>query len=347
MSQNPFVWIDEFCRQPAQSNWLVRDYLTTDSLACLFGDSQGGKSFVAIDLACHIAHGMHWRNKAVRQGTVVYIAAEGAHGLGGRFVAWHERYDKPFQKNIIISTVPARLCEPGNAAELVGFIKETLSGINPVMIVLDTLDRNFGNGSQSHDMGLFLNGMIELRQMTGACIMTVHHPGHSNKERGRGGSELPAGIDWEYCIERTGDPQNPETLVTTMTCKKAKDHALPPPLAWSWCVRELATWKPEEVDGALRHVTSIVLEPGEPTTEPVRLSPEQHKALDALRELYHQQRETLEASGHNPAGARVLVLDWQEAMRKLIPDKSRRSRVRSDLEKGGFVRLDSCYVFLT
>ena len=70
-------------------------------------------------------------------------------------------------------------------------------------------------------------------------------------------------------------------------------------------------------------------------------------ALDALRELYQQQRETLLAGGQDPKQANVTISQWNDAMQNLSADKSYRSTVRRDLEKRGYVRFEAPYVHLT
>jgi phage/plasmid primase-like uncharacterized protein len=68
--------------------WVVDDYIEADSLAQVFGDPGGGKSFVAIDLACCVATGKPWHGHDVKQGSVFYIAGEGHNGLARRLKAW-------------------------------------------------------------------------------------------------------------------------------------------------------------------------------------------------------------------------------------------------------------------
>jgi len=68
--------------------WIVDDYIESDSLAQVFGDPGGGKSFVAIDIACCVATGSAWHGHQVKQGAVFYIAGEGHNGLARRFKAW-------------------------------------------------------------------------------------------------------------------------------------------------------------------------------------------------------------------------------------------------------------------
>ena len=75
--------------------WLVRDVLPEGGLVTLYGQSGGGKTFVALDLALRIATGMNWWGKrSVQQGLVAYIAGEGVGGLKNRIRAWLKDHDE-------------------------------------------------------------------------------------------------------------------------------------------------------------------------------------------------------------------------------------------------------------
>ena len=67
---------------------LVGHVLECGTLAELYGDSNTGKSFVALDLAFSVATGCQWHGEAVRQGGVLYFAGEGEGGLYRRKRAW-------------------------------------------------------------------------------------------------------------------------------------------------------------------------------------------------------------------------------------------------------------------
>ncbi len=55
---------------------LVEGWLGLGDFSMVYGGSGEGKSFLAVDLAVHVAAGMAWHGQAVERGAVVYIAAE-------------------------------------------------------------------------------------------------------------------------------------------------------------------------------------------------------------------------------------------------------------------------------
>ena len=334
-----FVWVEDFCKQPSETSWLIRTYLELDSLVSIFGDSQAGKSFVAIDMSCHIAHGMKWCGRKVKQGVVLYIAGEGQNGLKRRLQAWHEFHGLP-KKNIAIRTVPVKLCDPAHTAELIQRIREFLVDIKPVLIVVDTLNRNWGVSASENDTGAmsaFVCGMSDLRVATGACVMTLHHVGHSDKSRGRGSIALYDAVDFEYRIERSGNPDLVNTLKTTMVSTKQKDGGIPTPLQFAWNLQD-TKWLEQDDDDNLIPVYSIVLTPETFTKNQGDVLCGRHKAaLDILKGLYQKHVDNLVAGGFDLDKAReqawVSTTDWSRATTHIEKDKSNRSNLRTDLVK--------------
>jgi hypothetical protein len=69
---------------------VIDGVLYLDSLAWLHGKPGHGKSFVALDWAACVAAGLPWQGCETRQGTVLYVIAEGVSGLRQRVRAWEE-----------------------------------------------------------------------------------------------------------------------------------------------------------------------------------------------------------------------------------------------------------------
>ncbi|MBO6510140.1 MAG: AAA family ATPase [Roseibium sp.] len=208
-------------------NWRIKGFLEENTTGLFFGDPGSFKSFIALDMAFHVAAGKDWHGNAVKQGTVIYIAGEGHGGLARRFAAWEKHH------GIDLSTVPLYASE--QAAQFYNHESavQVVSAINaiakftgaPAMIVIDTLARNFGPGDENsnNDMGQFLNHVDGLlRARFGATVAIVHHTGHTHKQRARGATALKGGMDFEYRIESVG-----AGMVACMTCTKMKDAREP------------------------------------------------------------------------------------------------------------------------
>ena len=68
-------------------SYLVKGWLARGAVSMLYGPSNTGKSFLALDIAHHVAKGAPWGGRRVRQGNVLYVAAEGGSGFNNRVAA--------------------------------------------------------------------------------------------------------------------------------------------------------------------------------------------------------------------------------------------------------------------
>src|SRR5690606_4541889 len=70
------------------------------------GEYGAGKSFIMIDVALHVALGAEWLGRKVEQGSVVYMASEGAKGLQKRIEAWLLHHDWDIDDPVPLYTIP-------------------------------------------------------------------------------------------------------------------------------------------------------------------------------------------------------------------------------------------------
>jgi hypothetical protein len=221
-----FTKVSDLLSDIKSVQWLIDNYLETDALSMVFGPSGGGKSFTVVDMACCVATGTPWHGMAVKQGAVFYIAGEGHNGLARRFKAWTKARgveitkDTPFFKSnraimMLNATAASEL-----SAEVDRLAKET--GMEPVLVIVDTLARNFGDGDENkqQDANLFIEHLDEFIRRRWKCnVMTVHHSGH-DMDRARGSSALKGAMDQEIWVK--GQAGHIELKVTKM-----KDAEIP------------------------------------------------------------------------------------------------------------------------
>ncbi len=173
------------------------------------------KSATAQDMAVCIAAGIPWHGHAVKQGRVVYVCGEGLSGLRGRFAALRRHYGVEIDPDMLIVTDAVQLTKPEAVAELADGIGTA------ALIVLDTIARCAVGVEENsaRDMGLVVAGLGELRRLTGAATLGIHHTGHDG-EHGRGSSAVPGALDSEIKAMRDSDE-------LTLKFTKARDWAEP------------------------------------------------------------------------------------------------------------------------
>lgn len=182
---------------------LVEGLLHRDTLAMIVAKYASYKSFVALDLGLHIALGLDWYGRKVTRGPVVYIYAEGKHGIGRRVEAWRLMNGLPEVGGIHFLPQSVLLNEPRDCRDLLATIGQLAAP--PIAVIVDTLARTLkGNESAAEDMGAYIAACDQIKETTGATILLVHHTGWENT-RSRGSSNLPGAIDTEITLTRDGD----------------------------------------------------------------------------------------------------------------------------------------------
>ena len=228
---------------------LVGDLLHLDSLARIIGPSGHMKSFVTIDLAGHVGTGKPWHGQHVRQGTVVYLVAEGARGIRKRVRAWEKHHGLKMD-NVLFLPRPVQARGP----EWDTWI-EAMRRLAPSLIVIDTQARvSVGVEENSNtELGIVIERIEDLRRATAACVLVIHHTGHIG-EHGRGASAAKGALQSELHVSKKGD--NAKNIIVTMKVGKQKDDEESGDLQFGLKVITLdGEAKP---DG--RPVTSVVLE---------------------------------------------------------------------------------------
>ncbi len=200
-------------------DWLVKNLVPANSGGMLFGASGTFKSFVAIDLAMHVAHGIDWVGRPTKKGYVLYVASEGGTGIIRRFKAWnmHQGVDMPH--NVGVCSIPLIL----NLKEEVETLTRAIEKLEekPTLVIIDTLSQTFiGDENSSSDIAAYLRTINqEIRARFNTTVLIVHHTGYSTTERPRGSSALIANMDFLIGCHRI----DPEAMSTKISVLKQKD----------------------------------------------------------------------------------------------------------------------------
>ena len=183
--------------------WIVKGLVPDADIAVVFGESGSGKSFFVFDLVCSVARGVTWRGKRVRQGRVIYIAAEGASHFRTRIQAYKTHHGVDELDLGVIPAAPNLLKAP-DVKELIQAIKEFGPAL---LIVVDTLAQTTAgaNENSGEDMGKALEHCKAIRRATGVVVMLVHHAGKDVAKGARGWSGIKAAADAEIEISRNGE----------------------------------------------------------------------------------------------------------------------------------------------
>ena len=201
--------------------WLVKKLFPARGVAAIFGKPGSLKSFIALDLALHVALGWSWAGRAVRQGPAIYVASEGAPGLrkriGGAKVAKSPLpADVPFY---LVETPPNLGTGEADREALIEAI--TSQGVRPGVLVLDTLAQSLG-GADENGAGMtqFVANATGLAAHFKCLVIAIHHAALADGNRMRGHSSLLGAVDAAMLCEKADD-----ALEARLTLQKSKDDA--------------------------------------------------------------------------------------------------------------------------
>lgn len=213
----PLLTLAELRDQARNVSWLVKNVIPGDSIGMVFGASQTFKSFVALDAALHVAHGLPWLGRRTKQGPVIYVAAEGGTGLWKRIHAWHRSRKIPYTSTPM-TVVPVAMDLTQDAWKIVEAAQA--KGVTPALVVIDTLSQTYaGEENSANEVAAYFRELgARIRALWHCAVMIIHHSGHAATERPRGSTAMMANVDWMFGVHR-----DEKEMLATLSCTKQKD----------------------------------------------------------------------------------------------------------------------------
>ena len=317
---------------------LIKNWLGESAISVIYGDSNCGKSFFALDLAYHVAAGHGWFDQKVKAGSVLYVAAEGGRGFGKRVAA--VKLQKPDlhaagSQNLNLLPLQVDLHGAEDASAIINQAEPSQYSL----VVVDTLAMSIGEGSENdgRDMGMFISNIMRLKAYFNCHILIVHHTGKDRSKGARGHSSLRAALDTEIELKVDG-------LVRVASVTKQRDMESGKKLAFTLEVVELG------LDNDLDAVTSCVVSPADvpdSTDKKKRIDGYNQVAHQALHDALKKHGRKIANSEHYPSNRQVVDASlWFEnfklrrAYDDAKPDAVRKSfnRARDWLQANDYIR---------
>lgn len=294
---------------PALKNrYLVKGWLDRGAFSVIYGESNVGKTFLAMDLALHVAAGIDWHGNRVPagekwSGSVLYIAGEGGSGINNRIEAIRRskpELAKATAESFMLMKTTLDLCTSEDGQYLAEALGESFGAV-PALIIVDTLARAMGNGDENtaKDMGAFIKSIDLIREVTGAHVMVIHHSGKDASKGARGSGSLRGAADTEIELIRSDD-------VVTAEARKQRD--MPCDGVFSYRLRSVFLGFDEDGD----KVTSAIVEATEAPAKRVKLTGSDKVAMQALSDAIAAHGKVMH-SDLFPANRQVVSLEnWRE-----------------------------------
>lgn len=245
---------DEYSIDFAGGPELVEDVLPERGIAMVYGPSGKGKTFWTLDIAFHVHNGARWRDKDVKQGDVMYVAAEAGRGIKKRIQAvrtLHPDWRAPF----IADAAP----NLSSLTSIQAVRDAACAAGSPAMLIVDTMSASFeGDDSSQKDVAQMIRNLKILADDLQCLVVFVHH---TTKDGGsfRGSGVLYNDVDAVLELESTGEGAERKQWVTQRKHREGEDGKSYPfrlvisePLAFkpngkpvTSCTIEQESYKPE------------------------------------------------------------------------------------------------------
>lgn len=344
-SKRLFFAPSQLLNRQSKKESLVGNLIRQGTTGQIFGPSEAGKTFIALDLSLSVATGMDWNGYKCQQGLVVYCVGEGWSGFHNRIFAWKIANGNPdislfHASRNVISFDGTELKAATDELKLY----EGETGYKVALIVIDTLARHLdGDENSSNEISKFINKVDGLRgAFPGSSAIIVHHSGHGKDGRARGSSALRAAMDFEINCNNNA-----------LTFTKMKDGAKPDPINFKLDVVEVST------DANDEPVTSCVVNYGKKPERsskkapvgPAELSDIDRLAVKALMLASVKCKEQVD--GNNVADSktwRMTFYGLRKENEKGIPQNTLKisfTRAKKNLLELGHIEVLEEVVFLT
>lgn len=198
--KNLFISESELLIATKPLSYLIHKHIEIDTLGVLFGDSNIGKSFIAIDLSMSVATGTNWNGLKTKKGIVLYVAGEGRRGIERRIRAWRDNHSYSHDSLFYLSKYNMTFIDEVVASIVKSGKQLESTHDSPVrLVIIDTLARHIdGDENSTRDMTKFVNLADQLKQsFTDTVVLIVHHTGKADKNNARGSYALKAACDFE------------------------------------------------------------------------------------------------------------------------------------------------------
>lgn len=215
----------ELTNEP-DKEWLIDNFLGVGDLAMVFGPSESGKTFLAINLACMLARGTGKMSGSFQVNgpkNVVYMSAEGRSGLAQRFLAAMISFDLSPDEcaRIQVCKSVVNFVDGNNTSHYTFFLQAIREqGFIPDVIIIDHLSSTVPGKGDSDQAAATLVGqaIADIQHNIGAAVVLIHHTGYDTSHS-RGMTNYKDILDVQIKVMATNGHKNPRT----MSCEKNKD----------------------------------------------------------------------------------------------------------------------------
>ena len=198
--------------------WAIDKIALHKAFGAIIGQERNGKSFVGVDMACHVSVGWDWFGHEVSEPKqVIYMALEDWEGVNIRIKGWENHHG--VETDVKLLPPEASLIFKEGKKVVDKFIRDLkLQGFSNGVLFFDTLAyieeglEEQSNSDRSTVASYFKRIVHELD----CIVIVIAHVGKDMTKGLRGGSSLSASMDFRFMVKNNNE-------ITVEKVKNAKD----------------------------------------------------------------------------------------------------------------------------
>ncbi|MDZ4662934.1 MAG: AAA family ATPase [Pseudomonadota bacterium] len=314
-------------------NYLIMNTLDRGDLSMLYGAPGGGKTTVAMSLAHHIAMGIDWNGRKVKQGGAIILTLEGKYSAIMRIQAQikYMNLENKFIPFFMITGPFSALSKP-DVEKLINTIFEIENKyqIKIEVLIVDTLSRSTAGNDENNakDVSMVVKTFDFIRELAKVAIILIHHSGKDKSKGGRGSNALLGAVGTEFMADKI---DNQHQIFFT----KQRNYECAPPIAFNLKPIELGHSKSGKV------ITSVVAE----FTNIVDAKEFDKKPLVGnAADVYNTLAKLLHAKGKSGLRPSITREDWRVTYRTTYCAAKTEDSARRAFERGLSKLVSESYV---
>ncbi|WP_439368517.1 AAA family ATPase [Bradyrhizobium sp. DASA03120] len=193
-----FLWQAEVAQAFTVTDDLIEDVLPASGVVALQGDSNTGKTFLALHMADCVQRGVKFLGRNVIQGGAMLVAGEGRQGMSKRLTALYRERPSEGRGIAVRTDLPNFGAGVQAAAQK---LRAMIARYNDQqghvlrLLVLDNLTRLIGGADMNvtHGVSEMFSALEDIAQEFSLCVVVLHHWNKSGK--GAGTFAIRAAVD--------------------------------------------------------------------------------------------------------------------------------------------------------
>lgn len=186
------------------TDYAIKGMLHLGEVVTIYGQSNVGKSLVALEILLHVCKGQALGSRRARKGSIVYLAAEAPISIQRRAKALGlTKEDGTF----FVAEGPIDLLDTASIAQTIKYLKNLDTSEKLRVVVFDTFSLSIPDADENSatTMSQAISNAKRIALDLNVCVILIHHEGKDDSRGPRGSTAIKGGVDAELKLERSDE----------------------------------------------------------------------------------------------------------------------------------------------